>query len=123
MESKELENQKRIIAQFVQNSNVSALSIAKLLKLPRSTVQRVVKRYKETLTVGRAKGGGRKSGPGNRYLHQKIVRSIKQNPGLSDRDRAKRYGTSASTVLKTRLRCGYKSYRAKKHPNRHDKQS
>ena len=123
MESMEVKNQRRIVAQFVENSSTSASSIAKMLKLPRSTVCRVIKRYKETLTVGRTKGGGRKSGPADRKLHQKIIRSIKQNPGLSDRDRAKRYGTSASTVLRARSRAGYKSNRAKKHPNRHEKQS
>jgi transposase len=123
MQSKEIENRKRIVAQFIENPTTSASSIAKLLKLPRSTVIGVLKRYKETLTVNRSKGGGRKPGPVDKNLHQKIIRSIKQNPGLSDGDRAKRYGTSITTVRKTRLRAGYKSYHARKHPNRNDKQS
>lgn len=95
MEAEEIEKRKKILAHFLENPSVSSSSILKALKLPRSTVARVIKRYKETLTVDRAKGSGRKTGPIDKILHQKIIRSFKQNPGLSDRDRAKRYGTSA----------------------------
>ena len=123
MESKEIENRKRIVAHSLENFTISASSIAKKLKLPRSTVIRVVKRYKETLTVKRTKGGGRKPGPADKKLHQKIVRSIKQNPRLTDTERAKRYGTSITTGRKTRIRAGYKSHHSKKHPNRNEKQS
>ena len=87
MESKEIENRKRIVAHLLENSTISASSIAKKLKLPRSTVIRVVKRYKETLTVKRSKRGGRKPGPADKKLHQKIVRSINQiRDSLTERE-------------------------------------
>lgn len=55
MESKELENRKRIVAQFVENSSTSASAIAKLLKLPRSTMTGIIKRFKESLTIKKSK--------------------------------------------------------------------
>lgn len=51
------------------------------------------------------------------------VRSCQQNPGLSDIERAHRYGTSGSTGRRMRVKAGFKSYKAIKVPNRKDKQS
>ena len=94
--------------------------IAKTLKLPRSTVNRVLKRYKETSSTERKPGSETNLVPKNQDLKKKIVRSFQQNPGLSDTDRAKRYGTSKFTVQRIRQKAGYKSYRTIKIPNRSD---
>lgn len=123
MSSSEIQNQNKILHEYVQNPNVSGSSIAKKLKLPKSTVCRAIKRIKETNSVTRRHGGGRKPGPVNKDLDQKLRRSLKQNPGLSDADRAARYNTSRTNVRKTRIRLGIKAYKSVKVPNRNDKQN
>ena len=52
----------------------------------------------------------------------KVRQSLNRNPGLSDRDRGKKFNISRSLARKMRLKCGYKSYRAIRYPNRTDKQ-
>lgn len=123
MEANEREIRERVVAQFLENPNASGRSIAKLLGLHHQMVNRVIKRFKESQTVERKSGTGMYQHASNREMRLKIIRSFKQNPGLSDRDRAKRYGTSKDTVRKIRIKAGYKSYRVIKHPNRADKQS
>lgn len=123
MSSKEKEIQQLVLHKFNQNQQASGRSIAKSLKLPQSTVNCIIKRYKGTNSVGRKPGGGRKPGSHNKELVRKVVRSIEQNPRLSDSERAQRYDTSRFIVRRIRLRAGYKSYRVIKHPNRSDKQS
>lgn len=119
----EHENREKILHKFNENPKASGRSIAKKLKMPKSTVADVLKRFKETLTIGRAPHPSRKCGPKNKELAKKVTRSFKANPALSDRDRARRYGTSRSFVRRLRSDKGYKSYRMIKKPNRTDKQN
>lgn len=109
--SRELENKKKVVHKFLENPNASGASIAKSLNLNQRTVRRIIKRFRDSPSVGRASGGGRKPGSADKNLAQKIIRSIKQNPGLSDNDRAKKFGTSPATVRRTRIKAGYKPYR------------
>lgn len=119
----EARNRELILHKFIENPTFSASSIAKILNFPKSTVCGVIKRYKETLTIERAPQKNRRKGFADKNLRNKIIRSIKTNPGLSDNDRAKRYGCSRSTVRRIRLEGGFNAYRAIKHPNRTDKQN
>lgn len=119
----QLEVRKSIVCKFLENPNLSGRSIGKVLKLPQKTVSRVIKNFKESQSIERKPDSRRRRGPANQELQNKIIRSFKQNPGLSDGDRAQRYGTSASNVRNVRLRGGYKSYHAIKTPNRTHKQS
>lgn len=66
--------------------------------MPKSTVYDVINNFKAKLSVVRAEGSCRKPGGCDKKLAQKVVRSCKQNPGLSDAERASRYGTSKSTA-------------------------
>jgi len=117
-----VEEREKIVHIYQQNPTWSQRTIAKVLGIPKSTVGSVIKRFNDTLSIQHAKGNGRKSGPSDKILAQKIIRSIKQNPGLSDDQRAKNCGTSKSTGRRTRLRSNLKSYRAIKVPNRKDQQ-
>ena len=56
-------------------------------------------------------------------MKRKVLRSISNNPGTSDRKRALKIGTSRSMVMRTRHSAGLKSYHAIKVPNRNDKQN
>lgn len=118
----ENENRKKIVHIYLQNPDWSYSKISKELKLPKSTVGAVIKRYKETSSIVRAKGSGRKSGPTDKKLHAKLVKSFKQNPGLSVRDRAKRFNTSIGMVQRTLKRVGMKAFKVVKTPRRTEKQ-
>lgn len=119
----ELENRKLILRTFTENPGTSGRKIAKLLKLPQTTVASVIKRYKESLTIIKTPGAGRKPGCHNKELKAKVMRSLKNNPSLSDNDRALKFKSTRGIVRRIRVRAGYKSYRAIKYPNRSDKQS
>lgn len=119
----EAERREKIVHSYLENPLWSASRLAKQLKLPRNTVWRVIKRYKETLTTIRKPQANRRSGTVDRKLRGKILKTIKRNPNLSDRDLARKFGAAHSTVRRTRLREGIKSYRASKQPNRTIKQN
>lgn len=119
----EVERRKSIVNKFIENPTWSGTRIAKSLNFPKTTVCRVIKRYKETLTYDRTKQINRKSGTNDNNFEKKVLKSVKQNPGLSDYDLSRKFKKSRSTVRRIRLRAGYKSYRAIKHPNRTVKQN
>ena len=123
MVGNELEKRKKVIAHFLENPNSSGRSIAKSLQLVPQTVNKIIKRYKETLEIERKNGSGGCRKQMSREVRRKVIVSLKQNPRLSDQDRAKRYGISKSTSRNVRVKAGYRSYRVIKHPNRSDKQS
>lgn len=116
------ENREKIVHKYWEDPAVSVCKIAKSLKLPRTTVRDVLKGYKETLTINRKPGSGRKPGTYNKKLYQKVRLSFKTNPGLSHRDRAKRFKTSYGTIRNVLKKAGLKSFKAIKYPNRSDKQ-
>lgn len=119
----ELETRKLIVNKYIENPTQSGSEMAKMLKLPKTTICRVIKRYKESLSVERSVQVNRKHGTQNKQLNSKVLKSIKTNPGLSDYDLAKKHKASRTTVRDIRVRAGYKKYRAIKQPNRSDKQN
>lgn len=123
MELNEIERRKKILHTHFENPTLSFRKLAKMMNLSRSTVTGVIRRFQREQTVDRLPVTREKPGSHNKKLVSNIVRSLKANPGLSDIDRAQRYGTSTSTGRRVRLRAGYKSYRIIKHPNRSDKQN
>lgn len=118
-----MENQirKKIVHKFLENPTWSGSLIAKKLKLPKSTVNDVIKRYKETLSTNRKQKKSKKVSKRDQELTKRVLRSIKSNPGLSDR--AKKCKTSVSTARRIRLDAGLQSYRVIKYPNRNEKQN
>lgn len=118
----ELENRKKIVHIFQQNPTWSHSSIAKEAKVSRRTVSGVIKRFKNSSTVVRAEGSGPKPATRDTELVKKVKRSVKQNPGLSLRDREKKIGTSHTSVRNALKKAGLKSFKAIKVPNRNEKQ-
>lgn len=119
----ERERREKILHTHVEKPTWSGVKIAKFLKYPKSTVNSVLQRYRETLTVDRAKQTRRKSGTYDRKLRAKVIRSVHNNPGISFRDLAKKFKTNHSTARRICLREGLRSYHASKHPNRTLKQN
>jgi hypothetical protein len=123
MELNERERRETILHTYNLNPNSTFSFIAKTLKMPRSTVSSVIHRFKKTLTIERAPTPGRPKGPANEKLSKKILTSVKTNPGLSDRDRGKKYATTRGNVRRVRARARLKSFKAVKQPNRSVKQN
>lgn len=119
----ELDNRKKILNKYLENPNQSYSMIAKSIQLPKSTVFDVISRYKKTLTVDRAPKTKDTSAFRNKILTSKIKRSVIQNPGLSLRQRAVKYGTSHETVRRILKKSKLRIYRAIKIPNRNDLQN
>ena len=117
MSSKPLEKRKKILHNYLQTPSASLLSIAKASESSKTTVYLVIKRYKSSLSIKQAKGSGRKSGFKDKKAAISIRRSFTQNPGLSNREQAKRYKASEYFVRKVKKFYNFKSYRAIKYPN------
>lgn len=117
-----LEIRKLTVHTYIENTTQSFASIAKKFEIGRKTVSTVKHRYSENLTVERTPGGGCSKGPANPAISAKVLRSIKNNFGLSDRDRAKKCETSRGNVRIISAR-DLKSFKAVKQPNRNDKQN
>lgn len=113
----------KIVHTFLQNPTWSCSKVAKILKFPKTTVAAVIKRFKTTQSTNRATKPATKKASGTPPLRKNIIRSIQQNPSLSDADRAKKCRTSRSTARRIRIEHKYKSYRASKCPNRSMKQN
>ena len=62
----------------------------------------VIKQYKSSLSIKQAKGSGRKSGFKDKKAPISIWQSFTHNPGLSNREWAKRYNVSEYFVRKVR---------------------
>lgn len=103
---------------YLENTNASYRSIAKSLKIPKTTVSRVISKFLQTKSIERKAGSGRKAGPSNPGLSQKVKRTLTQNPSLSMRDAAKKLGTSKSTVQKYKRDLGLRSFVVQKVPGR-----
>lgn len=95
----EAERREKIVHSYLENPSWSASRLAKKLKFPRNTVWRVIKRYKETLTTIRKPQANRRSGTVDRKLRSKILKTIKRNPNLSDRDLARKFGAACRNLL------------------------
>lgn len=119
----EVERRKLIVDKYLENPSWSGSKIAKSLNLPKTTVCRVLKQYKDSLSFDRKPQLNRRSGTKDKNLEKKVLRAIKQNPGMSDYDLSRKFKKSRSTLRRIRLRAGYKSYKAIKTPNRSMKQN
>ncbi|XP_052888358.1 uncharacterized protein LOC128296879 [Anopheles moucheti] len=92
------EKRKQIVHNYLQNPAVSSRELAKQLSLPKSTVARVIKKYKETQTIVRKVQTKRRSGTVNRELRLRVIWKIKANPNISDFNLAKNLNADRSTV-------------------------
>ena len=82
----------------------------------------VVKRFKDTGTIKRKSGSGRKKSFVRRDLVKKVKNVLDRNPEISVRTLANKFKTNASTIQRVKGDFGYKSYKKKKVPRRDEKQ-
>ena len=87
MSSKPLEKRKKIIHNYLQNPSAPLLSIAKASESRKTTVYTVIKQYKSSLSIERAKGSGRKSGFKDKKAAIIIRRSLTENSTIINEQR------------------------------------
>lgn len=119
---KEVERRKLIIDKWNQNPNRPMHFIAKELKIAKSTVVCVLKRYFETSSISRKKKSTTKNVPRDKKLEEKIVKTIKKNRSMSIRDVAKSCGTNHHMVQRCKRRNSLKTRKKSKIPKVTEKQ-
>lgn len=119
----EQNQRQKIIEIFLQNPTWSASLIAGAAGSSKSTALRTIKRLRDSGTINRSHGIGRKVGSGDVNREKKIIKALTQNPGLSLRDLGLKYGTCHRNVFKIKKKYGYKSHKMVKVPNRDTKKN
>lgn len=112
-----------VIDKWRQNTSRSQHLIAKELKMPRSTVNSIIKRFNDSLTTARKKKESNFEGPYKPNLDSKIIQTIKANRSMSIRDIGKKHKTSKSMVERGKKRNGLKTYKKQKIPKVSEKQA
>lgn len=107
---------KVIIDKWLENQEASARSISKQLKIPNSTVSRVIKRFKEEKSLDRKSHKNRVSGARNEKLDEKIIKTIQKNRSMSVRDIASLHRTTRGMVQRAKKRAAMKTRKKKKVP-------
>lgn len=114
----EVETRELIVKLFQANQKWSFKKIAKEARVRPETVSRVVKRFKEDLTINRKEGTGRKKGFHSPKKVKKAISLFQRNPNLSGRKVAQKVGCSQSTVQKIKSSSGLRTYKVQKVPDR-----
>ena len=92
----------KILHFLVENPGVSNETITKELQIALRTAQSVVKRFKDTGTIKRKSGIGKKKGIVRRDLVKKVKDALDRNPEISVRTLANKFKTSASTMQRVK---------------------
>ena len=100
----EFERRKNIVHKHLENLEWFGSKLAKVRKMPKTTVCRVLKINKESLSVERNQRIYEKTGTRERQLRSKVLRCVKANSGLSIRDMARRYNANCQTVRNIRTK-------------------
>ncbi|GAB0086986.1 uncharacterized protein DMENIID0001_012270 [Sergentomyia squamirostris] len=100
---------KAIIDAHLKNPEFNYSKIAELTESSRATTRNVILRFKETHTVARKPGCGKKMGFQDTHLVERILDIFKRIPEATVRDVALNMGVSPSLVHKIKKRNGVKS--------------
>lgn len=121
--SNELQRRKLILHEYMQNEEMTIRQIAKKVNLPNSTVGKVIKNFKERLTIERKYGSGGEHSQSQNAARQRVRKEYSKNPKVSSRTVAKTAKKSQSFVQKTKKVFGLRSYKAQAAPDRDAKQN
>lgn len=113
---------KEILRVWSENKESSYSSIAKTVKSSKNTVRNVVKRFVDHQRVDDLPRSGRPTGPRDKILEKRLLTSLKKKPSLSERDLAKKCGTSNAMVQRMKQRNSFKTHKKGKKPKRSKKQ-
>lgn len=116
------EKRKSIVDKWCTIIGITLRKLAKLENVSVGAVRTAIKKYGQEFTFNDTQKSGRKPGPSNPILKKKIEKAYKQNPERSVRDIAKKLGTSAGMVQRSKQRNNLKTYKKQRQPKRSAKQ-
>lgn len=108
----------QILRNWSKNSEKSFSLIAKEVKTTRWVVKRTIERFLETGSIEEKRGRGRKPGTTNKNLEKKVTAFMERKRSTSERDIAKKFQTSKTTVHRIKQRNDFKTYKKQKRPKR-----
>ena len=117
------ENRKLILDKWCGIKGISFRTIAKQVKVSTDSVRRIINKFGEHHSLNDLPKSGRKKGPSNKKLEQKVVSLYKTKKGLSVRDAAKKAGTSPSMIQRVKKRNNLKVYKRQRNPIITEKQA
>ena len=122
-----MDNQQKVRENLIKIYNEfpsrSYQTIARQAGVSRNTVSRVIKNYKDLLTINRKPGSGRKKGFVHNNKADKVRSIFARNPNTSGRKVAKKTNCSESFVRKLKKEIGLKTYKVQKVPDRNSKKN
>lgn len=121
--STELEKREIIIKNFNEHPTFTYGKIAKIAKVNRKTVSKVIKNYKIRLNVLRKSGSGRPEGFRSPKKIRKAISTLKAKPNVSNRQLSAKIGYSESMVRKIKKKSGLRTYKVQTVPDRNATQN
>ncbi|KAF2893772.1 hypothetical protein ILUMI_12401, partial [Ignelater luminosus] len=118
MSLKEQDVRQTVLRKWTENPLISTSELAKICKTSQRTVQRYLKKFRNTGTIDRKSRNGRPTRSFDKIIEKKVCVIYKKHPSISVRDVAKKIGSSSSNVQKIKKRCNIKTYKKQKAPKR-----
>src|SRR5690349_6696491 len=107
----EAERRKVVVDKWLENTNRPHRVFAKELKMQRRSVETILNRYFETLSVSRKPKDKKEIGGIDARLDKAIVKTIRRNRNMSTRDVGKKCKTTQPMVQRRKKRAGLKTYK------------
>lgn len=121
--STELEKRELIIKNFFENPTFDYKKIARIAKVGRKTVARVIKNYKCRFNVLRKPGSGRPEGFRSPRRVRKALSILKEKPNISNRQLSAKIDYGETMVRKIKKKTGLRSYKVQTVPDRNATQN
>ena len=116
------ETRLKVVEFFRGFPTFSQKKIAEICKTSTRTVRRAFKEYKLNIPLAIKKGNGRKGGPNDKILEDKVLRKIQSHRNMSVRDLALKCKTSKTMIQREKARNNLKTYVKQKQSSKTIKQ-
>lgn len=114
----DIETKKKILHTWCTEKGVTYNQIAKRFKVHHTSVKNVIHKYGEELSLKDLPRTGRKPGPSEPKLDDKVVAYIRRHRSASTRDLAKKFKTSIGMIQRIKVRNSLKTYKKQKVPKK-----
>lgn len=118
----EFETKKKILHTWCTEKGITYNRIAKRFKVHPISVKRIIEKFGNECSLKDLPRSGRKPGPSNPGLDQKVVNYIQKNKSASTRDLAKKFKTSIGMIQRIKHRHNLKTYKKQKAPKQSPEQ-
>lgn len=117
-----VEQRRNIVHKWCTEPGMSLRKLAKMEGVSDKAVRTAIRKFGEDNTFMDKPKSGRKKGPANPLLDKRIMKAFENKKEVSERDVAKKVGTSKSNVHRAKGRLNLRTYKKQKQPKRSPKQ-